>query len=552
MSQAEEAKPTVLVVDDVEANLDILSAALGQDYQVSAALDGRSALEAVLEAPPDLILLDIMMPVMDGYEVCRRLKADQRFNAIPIIFLTALTEVENKTKGLALGAVDYITKPFEIAEVRARVDTHLKLRQAQARLEHQNQLLKDYARLRDEVERMTRHDLKNPLSAVINVPAMLMEEPNLTDDQRTLLHMLQESGTRMLHLINSSLDLYKMEIGRYQLNPEAVESVRLVRQIWAEMRELIHAKRLELILLVAGRPAQANDTLWVSGEEMLIYSLLANLIKNALEASPPNEGITITMDEGPLNLVRIHNQGEVPKEVKDRFFAKFATAGKKGGTGLGTYTARLIAQTLGGAVAMASSAQRGTLLTVSLPPAQPEPGREAAPLPRIPEVPARSDGIQTVCLGQTSPDQPSPTPAPPGPGGEMGVGILVVDDYSNMRRLTKSALRRMGYNNLFEASHGQEALQVLAGQRIGLVISDVNMPIMNGVELLRAVRADPRQADLPFILITGEADHETVGAAAQARVTDYVLKPYSPDSLRIKITKALRPANIPRMPADAT
>ncbi len=103
-------------------------------YDVSVAMDGREALESVVEEPPDLILLDIMMPEMDGYEVCRRLKGDERFAKIPIIFLTALTEVENKTKGFQLGAVDYITKPFEIAEVKARVETHLKLRNSEQRL----------------------------------------------------------------------------------------------------------------------------------------------------------------------------------------------------------------------------------------------------------------------------------------------------------------------------------------------------------------------------------------------------------------------------------
>ena len=333
---------SLLVVDDTEANLDILVEALGDAYNVAVAMDGRAALEAVQDAPPDLILLDIMMPGMDGYQVCQQLKADDRFSQIPVIFLTAMTEVANKTKGFALGAVDYITKPFEIAEVQARVETHLKLRQALAELESQNQMLKDYARLRDEVERMTHHDLKTPLNAVISVPAMLLEEHNLTQDQRDLLGMLQESGHRMLHLINSSLDLYKMEIGRYQLRPEPVEVLRLIRQIWAQSRELAHAKRLQLNLLMAGRPVKAGEGLWVWGEETLIYSLLANLIKNAVEASPEDGSITITLAEGEQNLVRIHNQGEVPEAMRDKFFDKFATAGKKGGTGLGTYTAKLI------------------------------------------------------------------------------------------------------------------------------------------------------------------------------------------------------------------
>ena len=132
---------TVLVVDDTEANVDILVDALGETYDVSVAMDGRAALEAVEEEPPDLILLDIMMPEMDGYEACQRLKADERYAKIPVIFLTALTEIENKTKGFQMGAVDYITKPFEMSEVQARVKTHLSLVLASRELEMQNEIL---------------------------------------------------------------------------------------------------------------------------------------------------------------------------------------------------------------------------------------------------------------------------------------------------------------------------------------------------------------------------------------------------------------------------
>ncbi len=132
---------TVLVVDDTEANVDILVDALGELYDVSVAMDGREAVETVEEEPPDLILLDIMMPEMDGYVVCETLKADERYAKIPIIFLTALTEIENKTRGFQMGAVDYITKPFEISEVQARVKTHLSLVLASRELEMQNEIL---------------------------------------------------------------------------------------------------------------------------------------------------------------------------------------------------------------------------------------------------------------------------------------------------------------------------------------------------------------------------------------------------------------------------
>ncbi|MCB2225180.1 MAG: two-component system response regulator [Desulfarculaceae bacterium] len=147
---------SVLVVDDTEANVDILVDALGDLYEIMVAMDGESALETVEEEPPDLILLDIMMPGMDGYEVCGRLQADPRFRSIPIIFLTALTEVENKTKGFELGAVDYITKPFEVREVQARVHNHLDLKMHR---DHLDQLVAMRTREVEVTQDITIHSL---------------------------------------------------------------------------------------------------------------------------------------------------------------------------------------------------------------------------------------------------------------------------------------------------------------------------------------------------------------------------------------------------------
>ncbi len=139
---------TVLVVDDVEANIDLLMAALGDEYDISVALSGESALELIEESPPDLILLDIVMPGLDGYEVCQRLKRDPATAEIPVIFLTSMDVVEQKTRAFELGAQDFVTKPFEAREVRARVRTHLSLALAHHNLAFQNERLEQCVRER--------------------------------------------------------------------------------------------------------------------------------------------------------------------------------------------------------------------------------------------------------------------------------------------------------------------------------------------------------------------------------------------------------------------
>jgi putative two-component system response regulator len=156
----------VLLVDDTPTNLDILVETLGEDYDLAAATDGPSALELILSQPPDLILLDVMMPGMDGYEVCRRLKAEAETADIPVIFLTALAESADKARGFAAGAVDYVTKPFDPIEIKARVRTHLSLRLARQELARQNEMLEAKVRERTRELALTQEAIIEAMAAL--------------------------------------------------------------------------------------------------------------------------------------------------------------------------------------------------------------------------------------------------------------------------------------------------------------------------------------------------------------------------------------------------
>ncbi len=161
-------RPLVLIVDDNATNIDLLVNTLKAEYRLGIAKGGQKALAYIAKQKPDLILLDIMMPEMDGFEVCTRLKADSGTAGIPIIFITAMTETGNKTKGFELGAVDYITKPFQAAEVKARIRTHLSLEEMRRQLESQNELLED------QVARKTA-EIRQILNASIHSMAFMVE-----------------------------------------------------------------------------------------------------------------------------------------------------------------------------------------------------------------------------------------------------------------------------------------------------------------------------------------------------------------------------------------
>lgn len=176
----EEERSSVLVVDDTDLNVDILTSTLEDKYDVQAAMDGKSAIDMVAASPPDIILLDVMMPGMDGYEVCAKLKADPATAGIPVIFLTAMTDINDKTRGFEMGAVDYIVKPFSVLEVLARLDVHLSLLKAHKALRSQNELLERRVRERT-IELETTQDV------IIEAMASLAE----TRDQETGDHVLR-------------------------------------------------------------------------------------------------------------------------------------------------------------------------------------------------------------------------------------------------------------------------------------------------------------------------------------------------------------------------
>jgi len=324
---------------------------------------------------PDLILLDIMMPGMDGYEVCKQLKANPKTRYIPIIFITAMSETEDETRGLELGAIDYITKPVSPPIVRARVKNHLALKLAlekietqKQKLDEQNKALIEAAHLREDVERITRHDIKTPLNAVIGFSQFLMMADNLTDAQLDGLRTIEEAGYRILNIINLSVDLFKMERGIYPFTPALVNLLLVINKIIIETREMVRLKNLSINVSIKGIPIDDNDIFSVQGDELLCYSMLANLIKNALEASPEGETISIILDDDDdTAIINIHNKGVVPADVRENFFDIYVTSGKETGTGLGTYSAKLIAETQNGRISMTTSEEEGTYVIIKLP-----------------------------------------------------------------------------------------------------------------------------------------------------------------------------------------
>ncbi len=371
------SKPILLVVDDVADNLDVMVELLSNDYQVKVASSGERALKILGQGKiPDLILLDVMMPEMDGFEVCRQIKANPASADVPVIFLTAMSEATDVTKGFAVGAVDFVTKPADPPILKARIDTHLKLRRSFAELKRnrialieKNAVLEDNLRLREEVDRIAQHDLRNPVAGIISFSANLLEDPTLADAHKEIIKYIEQSAYSVLNMVHLSLDLYKMEHGTYEYNPNPVDLVPLLQRVIKEMASELFSRGINVALSLQGEPVEASSALRVFGDELLCYSMFNNLLKNAMEAAQAQTTVQIELAllEDRVTIA-ITNDGVVPADIRNTFFDKFTTSGKPGGTGLGTFSAQLIATTQQGSIAMSTSdAQGTTTLTVNLP-----------------------------------------------------------------------------------------------------------------------------------------------------------------------------------------
>ncbi|MEO7735880.1 MAG: response regulator, partial [Kofleriaceae bacterium] len=269
----------ILAVDDMPANLTLLCEILKQrGYRVRPAPSGELALEAARAEPPDLVLLDIDMPELNGFEVIAQLKADAGLRDIPVIFLTAHTDVANKVKAFALGGVDYVTKPFQAEEIHARVATHLALRRQQRELQERYDQLAALEKMRDELVHMIVHDLRSPLSGVCVLLDLMIEDlaavaPQAQDD----VAACRASAQRMIEMVTAILDVSKLEAAAMTLALAPCDLVAVTRDVISEMRALSTERR---VVLEPGAPVH------VIADAGLLGRVVQNLLANALRFTP--------------------------------------------------------------------------------------------------------------------------------------------------------------------------------------------------------------------------------------------------------------------------
>ena len=387
MSENPFAAATVLVIDDNPTNLTLLSDSLtGFGFTVLLKKDGEKALDLIQRKPPDIILLDVLMPGIDGFEVCRRLKASDASKQIPVIFMTALSDTVDKVKGFELGAVDYITKPFEQEEVLARIKTHLTIQHLQRRLrannadlqaalqrerkllEHERKMLDD---LRLNLSITLPHELRTPLNVILGHADILLDPRNLADPRQIAEYAgaIRKGGTRLHRLIENALLYANLKLLRYatagrerweQHSPciEKDDIARLIRQ----KAEQVH--RLDDV-----RFKLSPVSLRCSPENF--EKILSELLDNAFKFSEPGTPVSISsVVNGSLCMLTIddHGIGIEPEHVEmiGAYMQFNREIHEQQGSGLGLIISYLLAQLEGGMLSVTSKIGQGTSVSLVL------------------------------------------------------------------------------------------------------------------------------------------------------------------------------------------
>jgi two-component system, sensor histidine kinase and response regulator len=367
----------LLIVDDAPANLQLLFGMLKErGYRVRPVPSGRLALQAARAQPPDLVLLDVNMPEMSGYEVCRLLKEDPALRAIPVIFVSALSEPFDKLHAFAAGGVDYVTKPFHLDEVRVRIETHLALYQMAGRLEAQNrELARANERLRtlEEARQVLAnaivHDLKSPLAALIGNAQYLLHRDEVKGEPREVLGEMLASSNGVHRIVLNLLDVARMEEAALEpqrrLVPlgEMVEQARLTAQLTTRMSG--HTLVVEV---------DADREVYVDPD--LVTRVMENLLDNSLKYAPRSMPIRLVArgDEGRGCTLRVEDHGRgVPVEQRERIFERYVRLDRDAQTqartsrGLGLAFCRLAVEAHGGRIWVEDNVPEGAAFCAILP-----------------------------------------------------------------------------------------------------------------------------------------------------------------------------------------
>lgn len=498
----------ILIVDDVQLNLDLMKEILSEKgYMIATAVNGKSAIAKTRAHRFDLILLDIVLPDMDGFEVCSYLKANTATQDIPVIFLTAKKENNTITKGFQLGAVDYIPKPFSKEELVARVNLHLTLKKTQEELIRSKDMALAAARAKAIFLANISHEIRTPMNGIIGMIDILKRTP-LTPQQLEYLEIIGISGENLLMIINDVLDFSKIEAGqitfehiRFNLQDEVSEVIKLLRYKATQ-------KNLELSFEISDDVPQL-----LIGDPLRLKQVLINLVNNAIKFTAQGYvRIKIKLIEKNDCINRLYFEVQdtgigISPENQAKLFRSFAqaeasTTRKFGGTGLGLAISKNLVELMNGKIGIISHEGEGAIFYFDA-----EFG--VAPTEMTKEETQKLE--QSIDLNKK-------------------LRILLVEDNVINQKVAILNLEKLGHS-VITVDTGAKAVERFISDSPDVVFMDIHMPDMDGVEATRRIREWEKNngfsVRVPIVAMTANILKSDKEIFMSSGMDDYLTKPFN-------------------------
>ncbi len=525
----ERLSHTVLVVDDNPVNPRLLTSILrGADYQVLTSGNAAETLRLIEKQVPDIILLDVMMPGMDGFSLCRKLKRDDKYVDIPIIFITSLSQQEDIVEGFNAGGNDYIVKPFNRQELLARVRNHLHLYDMLKENKRLIALSEDASRSKTEFLASMSHEIRTPLNSIIGM-AEVLNDTKLTEEQRDFVRIFRTAGESLLAIINDILDLSKIEAGQTESEnidfhlPSLLSSVASILSVRATERNV------DISITI-----HPDVTEGLRGDPTRLRQILINLVGNGVKFTENGSvKIFVEKDSDMKLLFSVKDTGiGIPTDKQQLIFESFTqadsmTTRKYGGTGLGLTICQKLTRILGGEIGLSSAPGEGSTFFFTYP--------------------------LNPALTNITPDNEETEPATQ---CELlkDAHILLVDDNEDNQNLLCLYLRNTPFT-LETAENGRDAVELFKKTHFDIVFMDLEMPVMDGYEATRQFRKWEKTEKLvptPIVALTAHAFIRFKKKCMAAGCNDYLTKPVRRNTLIHCVSRHLQMNAAPDQDAPET
>lgn len=362
-------KDVILVVDDQPNNLKVISSVLGDSYSLSFANNGPNALKILENLQPDLILLDVMMPGMDGYEVCQRIKSTEKTKELPVIFLTAKNDIEDILKAFRAGAVDYITKPFNIMELKVRVGNHLSLKHTREQLKNANDKLLQVIHEKDKFFTIIAHDLRNPFIGISSLSQIMVEQLGSLqlDEMEEYAREIHHASTNAFKLLKNLLSWAKSQTGRMDFVPQHLDVQELITETISFVQEAAILKSIEI-------ESQIAEGLSVFADKEMVATVMRNLVSNAVKFTRAGGKVLIRCERSDqhIRISVVDNGIGMTSKMVEEIFRIDVSNGRKGtngepSSGIGLLLCKEFTERNGGTITVESQPDQGSTFNITLP-----------------------------------------------------------------------------------------------------------------------------------------------------------------------------------------